>query len=147
MQAIEIERERREFERIVRVQRAAFCREKKELEQKQQQALIHRSEILKQVRIICLRAPEKMLTYWYTRPYKYNKLYYPISLGQVNEKERERIAERQKMFEEGLAIRAETAKHKKKLQDAIERKCQEMRENKVPDIYINEVKRMIETIQ
>lgn len=53
MQAIEIERERREFEKIVRVQQAAFCREKKELEQKQQQALIHRSEILKQVCIIC----------------------------------------------------------------------------------------------
>ncbi|KYQ57321.1 Coiled-coil domain-containing protein 19, mitochondrial [Trachymyrmex zeteki] len=113
MQAIEIERERQEFERIVRVQKAAFCREKKELEQKQQQALIHRSEILKQ----------------------------------VNEKERERIVERQKMFKEGLAIRAETAMRKKKLQDAMERKCQEMRENKVPDIYINEVKRMIETIQ
>ncbi|XP_029175757.1 cilia- and flagella-associated protein 45-like isoform X1 [Nylanderia fulva] len=113
MQAIEIERDRREFERIVRVQRAAFCREKKELEQKQQQALLHRSEILKQ----------------------------------VNKKERERIAERQKMFEEGLTIRAETAIRKKKLQDAMERKCQEMRENKVPDIYINEVKRMIENIQ
>ncbi|XP_018365825.1 PREDICTED: cilia- and flagella-associated protein 45-like [Trachymyrmex cornetzi] len=68
-------------------------------------------------------------------------------LKQVNEKERERIVERQKMFEEGLAIRAETAMRKKKLQDAMERKCQEMRENKVPDIYINEVKRMIETIQ
>ncbi|XP_077274732.1 cilia- and flagella-associated protein 45 [Temnothorax americanus] len=113
MQAIEIERERREFERIARVQKAAFCREKKELGQKQQQAQIHRSEILKQ----------------------------------VNEKERERIAERQKMFEEGLARRAETAMRKKKLQDAMERKYQEMRENKVPDIYINEVKRMIETIQ
>lgn len=50
MQAIEIERDRREFERIVHVQRKAFCREKKELEQKQQQALIHRGEILKQVR-------------------------------------------------------------------------------------------------
>ncbi|KAL6260197.1 hypothetical protein P5V15_007732 [Pogonomyrmex californicus] len=113
MQAIEIERDRREFEKIVRVQRAAFCREKKELEQKQQQALIHRSEILKQ----------------------------------VNKKERERIVERQKVFEEGLAIRAEAATRKKKLQDAMERKCQEMRENKVPDIYINEVKRMIENIQ
>jgi len=51
------------------------------------------------------------------------------------------------MFEEGLAIRAETAMRKKKLQDAMERKCQEMRENNVSDIYINEVKRMIETIQ
>ncbi|XP_018051641.1 PREDICTED: cilia- and flagella-associated protein 45 [Atta colombica] len=68
-------------------------------------------------------------------------------LKQVNEKERERIVERQKMFEEGLAIRAETAMRKKKLQDAMERKCQEMRENNVSDIYINEVKRMIETIQ
>ncbi|XP_029675215.1 cilia- and flagella-associated protein 45-like [Formica exsecta] len=112
MQATEIERDRREFEKIVRVQRAAFCKEKKELEQKQQQILIHRNEILKQ----------------------------------VNEKERERIAERQKMFAEGLTIRAETAIRKKKLQDAMERKCQKMRENKVPDIYINEVKRMIESI-
>ncbi|XP_050460145.1 cilia- and flagella-associated protein 45-like [Cataglyphis hispanica] len=112
MQAIEIERDRREFEKIVHVQRAAFCKEKKELEQKQQQILIHRNEILKQ----------------------------------VNEKERERIAERQQMFAEGLTIRAETAMRKKKLQDAMERKCQEMRENKVPDIYINEVKRMIKNI-
>lgn len=49
MRTIEIERDRREFEKIIRVQRAAFCREKKELEQKQQQILIHRNEILKQV--------------------------------------------------------------------------------------------------
>lgn len=61
MQAIEIERERREFEKIIRVQQTAFCKEKKELEQKQQQALIHRSEILKQVCIICLRASKKIL--------------------------------------------------------------------------------------
>lgn len=66
--------------------------------------------------------------------------------SQINEKERERIAERQKMFEEGLVIRTEAATRKKRLQDAMERKCQEMRENKVPDIYINEVKRMIENV-
>lgn len=65
----------------------------------------------------------------------------------MNEKERERIAERRRMFEEGLAIRAEVEARKKKLQDAMERKCQEMRENRVPDYYINEVKRMIENIQ
>lgn len=51
------------------------------------------------------------------------------------------------MFEEGLTIRAESEMRKKKLKDAMERKCQEMRENKVPDIYINKVKRMIETVQ
>lgn len=51
------------------------------------------------------------------------------------------------MFKEGLAIRAEVETRKKKLQDVMERKCQEMRENKVPDIYINEVKRMMENIQ
>ena len=60
MQAIEIERERREFERIVRVQQAAFYKEKKELEQKQQQALIHRNEILKQVCLLYL----KKYRYW-----------------------------------------------------------------------------------
>lgn len=49
MLAIELERERREFEKIVRVQKEAFCREQKEIEKKQRQALLHRSEILKQV--------------------------------------------------------------------------------------------------
>lgn len=49
MEAIELERERREFEKIVRVQKETFCREQKELEKKQRQVLIHRSEILKQV--------------------------------------------------------------------------------------------------
>nr|XP_033330457.1 cilia- and flagella-associated protein 45-like [Megalopta genalis] len=112
MQAIEIERERREFEKIVRVQKEAFCREQKELEKKQRQALKHRSEILKQ----------------------------------VNEKERKRIEARQKMFEEGLAIRTETEIRKKQLREAMEKKCDEMRSNKVPDMYINEVKRMIENI-
>lgn len=65
---------------------------------------------------------------------------------QVNEKERERIEARQKMFEEGLAIRTEAEIRKKKLREAIEKKCDEMRSNKVPDMYINEVKRMIENI-
>lgn len=54
MQAIEIKRDRREFEKIVRVQQEALCKEKKELEQKQQRASILRSEILKQVCIITL---------------------------------------------------------------------------------------------
>lgn len=49
MQAIEIERDRQEYEKIVRVQQEAFCREKKELEDKQRKALIHHNEILKQV--------------------------------------------------------------------------------------------------
>lgn len=113
MLAIELERERREFEKIVRVQKEAFCREQKEIERKQKQALLHRSEILKQ----------------------------------VNEKERERIEARQKMFEEGLAIRTETEMRKKKLREAMERKCNEMKSNRVPEMYINEVKRMIEHIQ
>lgn len=52
MQAIEIERDRRDFERIVREQEAGFYKEKRELEQKQQQALIHRTAILKQVCLI-----------------------------------------------------------------------------------------------
>ncbi|XP_046814578.1 cilia- and flagella-associated protein 45-like isoform X1 [Vespa crabro] len=112
IQAIEINREKREFERILRVQKEAFCRDKKNREKKQQEALVHRSEILRQ----------------------------------VNEKERERIQARQKMFEEGLAIRTQVAMRKKKLQEAMNQKCKEMRESKVPEIYINEVKRLIENI-
>ncbi|KAI4490938.1 hypothetical protein M0802_010612 [Mischocyttarus mexicanus] len=113
MQAIEIGREKREFERILRVQKEAFCRDKKNREKKHKEALDHRSEILKQ----------------------------------VNEKERERIRARQKMFEEGLAIRTEAAMRKKKLQEAMERKCNEMIESKVPEKYVTEVKRMIENIK
>lgn len=48
------------------------------------------------------------------------------------------------MFAEGIAIRAESEMRKRRLREAMERKCQEMRENKVPDVYINDVKRMIE---
>ncbi|XP_017760461.1 PREDICTED: cilia- and flagella-associated protein 45-like [Eufriesea mexicana] len=113
MEAIELERERREFEKIIQVQKEVFCREQKELEKKQLKALIHRSEILKQ----------------------------------VNEKERERIEARQKMFEEGLAIRTEAAMRKKKLRETMEKKCDEMKRNKVPEIYINEVKRLIDNMQ
>ena len=75
---------------------------------------------------------------------------YPIVtyyFPQVNEKERERIRSRQRMFEEGLAIRTETEMRKKRLREAMEKKCDEMRSNKVPEMYINEVKRMIENIQ
>ncbi|XP_012273259.1 cilia- and flagella-associated protein 45 [Orussus abietinus] len=112
MQALEIERDRQEFEKVLAVQKEAFCREAQEKQKKQQQSLIHRSEILKQ----------------------------------VNEKERERIAARQRTFEEGVAIRTEAEMRRKKLKEAMERKCKEMTENGVPRVYIDEVKRMIETV-
>lgn len=66
---------------------------------------------------------------------------------QVNEKERERIEARQRMFEEGLAIRTEAAIRKKKLRETMEKKCEEMRTNNMPEMYINEVKRMIDNMQ
>ncbi|OXU26641.1 hypothetical protein TSAR_004702 [Trichomalopsis sarcophagae] len=113
MQAMEIEREKKEFEKILALQKEALCREEKEREKKRRQALLHRSEILKQ----------------------------------VNEKEKEKIVSRQRMFEEGVAINAETDQRKRQLREAMERKCQEMRENKVPNVYINQVKRMIENIK
>lgn len=64
----------------------------------------------------------------------------------MNEKERERIQTKQRMFEEGLAIRTEIEMHKNRLRIAMERKCDEMRSNRVPEMYINEVKRMVENI-
>lgn len=51
------------------------------------------------------------------------------------------------MFEEGLAIRTENEIRKKTLREAMEKKCDEMRRHRVPEMYINEVKRMIENIQ
>jgi flagellar hook-basal body complex protein FliE len=49
LQALEIEREKQEFEKILKMQKEAVCREQKEREKKHKQALVHRSEILKQV--------------------------------------------------------------------------------------------------
>lgn len=51
------------------------------------------------------------------------------------------------MFEEGLAIRTEAEMRKKKLRETMDKKCDEMRKNKVPEIYISEVKRLISNIQ
>lgn len=70
-----------------------------------------------------------------------------FDVKQINEKERERIVECQKIFEKNLTISAEIEMRRKKLQDAMEQKCQKMKEDNVSDIYINEVKRMIENIR
>jgi hypothetical protein len=51
------------------------------------------------------------------------------------------------MFEETSALSAEIAARKKKLQDAMKQKCEQMKKDNVADIYINEVKRMIENIR
>ncbi|XP_043273968.1 cilia- and flagella-associated protein 45-like isoform X2 [Venturia canescens] len=112
IQAMEMERDRREFEKILNVQREAICRDEKLREIKEREARRYRSEILRQ----------------------------------VNEKEREKIEERRKTFEEGLAMRMEVEMRKKKLREAMERKCDEMRANKVPETYINEVKDMIQNV-
>lgn len=50
MQAMEIERDKREFQRVLVVQKEALCREAKEREKRQHEAMLHRSAILKQVR-------------------------------------------------------------------------------------------------
>lgn len=93
---------------------------------------------------MCIKIAKKSptITYFF---FIYTK--FPHLPPQVNEKEKQKIVSRQKMFEEGLAIRAESDQRRRRLRETMERKCQEMRENKVPDMYINEVKRMIENIK
>jgi hypothetical protein len=66
---------------------------------------------------------------------------------QVNEKEKEKIMTRQKLYEEGLAIRAENELRNRRIREAMERKYQQMVENKVPNVYINEVRRNIDNIK
>lgn len=113
LQAMEIERDRREFEKIISIQKEAICREKIENEEKKLNANNHRIQILKQ----------------------------------VNEKEMEKINLRRNIFKEGIAMRAEIEMRKKKLKNAMEKKCDVMRSNKVPEIYINEVKNLIEKVK
>lgn len=49
IQAMEMERDRREFEKILNVQREAICRDEKVRETKEREARRYRSEILRQV--------------------------------------------------------------------------------------------------
>ncbi|XP_015115031.1 cilia- and flagella-associated protein 45 [Diachasma alloeum] len=113
LQAMEIERERREFQKILQYQKEAICREQGEREERRKEALNHRT----------------------------------IILQQVNEKERGKREMRRKMVEEGMAIRAEMEMRKKRLREAMEKKCKEMSANNVPEVYINEVKAMIDKVK
>lgn len=49
LQALEMQREKMEFDKILALQKEAMCREEMERDKRHRQALKHRSEILKQV--------------------------------------------------------------------------------------------------
>ncbi|KAH0561468.1 cilia- and flagella-associated protein 45 [Cotesia glomerata] len=113
LQAMELERDKREFQKIVAAQKEALAKEQENREKQLRQAQKHRDEILKQ----------------------------------VNDKEKDKVEARRRVFEEGMAQRAEIEMRARRLREAMERKCQEMRENKVPEVYINDIKSMIAKIQ
>ena len=50
------------------------------------------------------------------------------------------------MYEEGVVISEEAESRKSKIRKAIERKCNEMRRNKVPASYIGEITGIITNI-
>lgn len=113
LQAMELERDKREFQKIVAAQKEALAKEQENREKQIRQAQRHRDEILKQ----------------------------------VNDKEKDKVEARRRVFEEGMAQRAEIEMRARRLREAMEKKCQEMRENKVPEVYINDIKSMIAKIQ
>ncbi|XP_008552554.1 cilia- and flagella-associated protein 45-like [Microplitis demolitor] len=113
LQAMEIERDKREFDKIIAEQKEALLKEQEKLKQQQLQAQRYRNEILKQ----------------------------------VNDKEKNKNEARRKIYQEGMANRAEIEIRGKRLREAMERKCKEMRENKVPEVYINDIKNIISKIK
>ncbi|KAE8739673.1 hypothetical protein FOCC_FOCC014831 [Frankliniella occidentalis] len=147
MQAVEIAREKQQFERIIRSQRLDAERERLELIKKQS---VSRNLLCKtnhyliylerniSVKLFTLLLFLKLQIYW-----EGLEAYRTAILEQINEKERERIQMRKLKFQDGEALRAEEEMRKRELNLTMKRKLEELRANKVPDTYIKEIERQL----
>ncbi|KAK6641169.1 hypothetical protein RUM44_012878 [Polyplax serrata] len=111
-QAMEIAREKREYERNIRVQIELQEKERLLDLKKQHDAEIYREQILKQ----------------------------------INQKEKERIEERQEKFQEGVALKAEEAKRKHDIKQILDKKLENIRNNKVPEVYVAQIQRQMNLV-
>ncbi|KAG8234988.1 hypothetical protein J437_LFUL013868 [Ladona fulva] len=64
-------------------------------------------------------------------------------LSQINEKVGERARERQRVFEEGVAIALEEKKRQERIKNVMKNKVDELRIHKVPEVYIKEIERQL----
>ncbi|XP_077301125.1 cilia- and flagella-associated protein 45-like [Arctopsyche grandis] len=64
-------------------------------------------------------------------------------IKQINEKERKRIEMRKLANEEGIAMKLELERQENLEKDVVRRKVEEMKEQKIPEIYVNEVKQRL----
>nr|VZI41059.1 unnamed protein product [Spirometra erinaceieuropaei] len=105
--AMEVSRERAEFERILRAQKEMIKKDKREAELRKQNQINFCNEIKRQ---IC-------------------------------EMEQERIAERNAFFEEGVRMEEEARLRRLRLEDAKNRKMNELRKAGIPEKYLLQVER------
>ncbi|XP_075210532.1 cilia- and flagella-associated protein 45-like [Lycorma delicatula] len=108
-QAVEIQREKEETEKIARVNLEAIKREQEE-----------------RMRRLCATDEHRMTL-----------------LKQINEKEKERIKQRQQQFQEGVAIKLEEKKRNEMLHDTMIKKMAQIRSHRVPEKYVREVERQL----
>lgn len=109
VQAMEIAREKKEFEKILQVQMELQEKERLLELRRKHESEVYREEILKQ----------------------------------INEKEKERIEGRQEKFAEGLALKAEEAKRQSEIRQILEKKIGQLKQHKVPEMYIAEIQRQL----
>ncbi|XP_069687390.1 cilia- and flagella-associated protein 45-like isoform X2 [Periplaneta americana] len=64
-------------------------------------------------------------------------------MKQINEKERERILEKQNKFEEGVALKMEEVKRERYMKEVMRKKVNELRAHKVPEVYVKEIERQL----
>ncbi|EEB12450.1 gamma-taxilin, putative [Pediculus humanus corporis] len=107
--AMEIVREKREFEKNVRIQM--------ELQEKERLLEIKKKYDLEKYREEILR--------------------------QINEKEKERIDERKEKFQEGVALKAEEAKRKHDLKQIFQKKMENVKQNRLPEVYVAQIERKL----
>lgn len=112
---------------IHKVQAMEIAREKREFEK----ILQVQMELQEKERLLELRKKHEA------------EVYREQILKQINEKEKERIEERQEKFAEGLALKAEEAKRQSEIRQILEKKIEQLKQHKIPEMYISEIQRQL----
>ncbi|KAI8775303.1 cilia- and flagella-associated protein 45 [Biomphalaria glabrata] len=107
--AVQAQRERLEFERVLRAQKELVEKQKREEEVAHKKKVVYTDEIRSQIR----------------------------------EKEKQRLAERNAFFEEGVKLDEEARARRMKLEAVKRKKLNELREAGIPDKYLAQVERKV----
>ncbi|PSN55986.1 hypothetical protein C0J52_02150 [Blattella germanica] len=126
-----------EEDRISEMRIQEFMRQKAEREEAREKELALQ-HMAKEKEIARLRALQQR-----QQDLQILEVYRSDIMKQINEKERERINERQKIFEEGVALRTEQKDRERHMNNVLEKKIRGLRAQQIPEIYVKEIERKL----